>query len=84
MFTFSDPGAAASTAAATPNVPSNSGDGSGRTHIRHLLFGTPQVVNKTIKQLHKLNYASPTDWSRPIPTGNPGEVMATLTKRIIP
>ncbi|MGD1896782.1 MAG: hypothetical protein ACFB16_07500 [Phormidesmis sp.] len=50
--------------------------------VRHMLFGTPTALQITIKRLHKLGYAEPNDWSRPISTGRPGEVMAILTKRV--
>ncbi|MGD1857706.1 MAG: hypothetical protein ACFB2W_26015 [Leptolyngbyaceae cyanobacterium] len=51
-------------------------------HGRHMLFGTLSFVQITIKQLHKLNYAEPNDWSRPLPTGQPNEVMAILTRKV--
>ena len=50
--------------------------------IHHLLFGSPATVQYTIQLLHKLNYAEPNDWSRPLPTGRPNEVMAILTRRV--
>lgn len=50
--------------------------------MRHLLFGSPMALETTIKRLHKLGYAEPNDWSRPISTGRPGEVMAILTKKV--
>ena len=50
--------------------------------VRHLLFGTLTHVQATIRHLHKLGYADPNDWSQPIPTDRPGEVMAILTKRV--
>ena len=50
--------------------------------IRHMVFGAPATVAATIKLLHKLHYAEPTDWSLPIPTGRPNEVMVILTKRV--
>ena len=50
--------------------------------VRHLLFGSLGAVQFTIKLLHKLNYAEPNDWSKPISTGRPNEVMAILTKRV--
>ena len=53
-------------------------------HVRHLLFGTPATVQATIRLLHHCGYAEPNDWSRPISTGRPNEVMAILTKRINP
>ena len=75
---FQDPtsGAAASTDSSTllPEFTYDSG--------RHMLFGTLNFVQTTIKQLHKLKYAEANDWSRPLPTGQPNEVMAILTKKV--
>ncbi|MGB7086227.1 MAG: hypothetical protein WBD47_11790 [Phormidesmis sp.] len=68
--------------AATPNFPADADPQTPRDHVRHLLFGTPQSVQATIKLLHKLGYAEPNDWSQPISTGRAGEVMAILTKRV--
>ena len=90
MITLSISGAAASTvSAAQPSTtsagrPDNPSGGSGRepSKIRHMLFGTPEAVQSTILQLHQLGYAEPNDWSRPISTGRPSEVMSILTKRI--
>ena len=53
-----------------------------REQVRHLLFGTLSGVNSTIAHLHALGYAEPNDWSRPMSTGRPNEVMAILTKRM--
>ena len=50
--------------------------------VNHTLIGTLTVVRNTIKLLHKLNYAEPNDWSKPLPTGRPNEVMAILTRRV--
>ncbi|ESA32611.1 hypothetical protein N836_25180 [Leptolyngbya sp. Heron Island J] len=49
---------------------------------RHMLFGSLSYIQAVIKLLHKLNYAEPNDWSRPLPTGQPNEVMAILTNRV--
>ena len=49
---------------------------------RLMIFGSLSFVQTTIKQLHKLTYAEANDWSRPLPTGQPNEVMAILIKRI--
>jgi hypothetical protein len=51
-------------------------------NVRHLLFGSLSTVKATIQLLHKLKYAEPNDWSQPIATGRPNEVMAVLTKRV--
>ncbi|MBE9065974.1 hypothetical protein IQ260_04840 [Leptolyngbya cf. ectocarpi LEGE 11479] len=50
--------------------------------VRHLLLGKLTPVRNTITLLHTLTYAEPNDWSKPLPTGRPNEVMAILTKRI--
>ncbi|MEM7062977.1 MAG: hypothetical protein AAF572_07430 [Cyanobacteria bacterium P01_B01_bin.77] len=49
---------------------------------RHMLFGSLNFVQTSIHILHKLNYAEPNDWSRPLPTGQPNEIMAILIKRV--
>lgn len=50
--------------------------------VRLLLLGSLTSVQNTIALLFKLNYAEPNDWSRPLATGRPNEVMAILTKRV--
>ena len=81
MFIPSVQGAAASTSAAAP-VAMQSSTPVPREQVRHLLFGTPTAVQSSIRLLHKLGYAEPNDWSRPISTGRTNEVMAILTKRV--
>ena len=54
----------------------------GYESLRHVLFGSPGAVAQTIKLLHKLDYAEPNDWSKPMPTGEPNEVMSVLTRRV--
>ena len=49
---------------------------------RHLVLGSLTYVQTTIKLLHVLNYTEPNDWSRPLPTGRPNEVMAILTRKV--
>ena len=48
--------------------------------VRHLLLGSLNAVQNTIKDLHSKHYADPNDWSRPLATGRPNEVMAILTR----
>lgn len=50
--------------------------------LRVLAIGSPQLVNDCVMTLFQLGYARPEDWSRPLPTVNPGEVMRILTKRV--
>lgn len=52
--------------------------------LRHILLGSLNAVQATIKSLHKRGYAEPNDWSKPLPTGRPNEVMAILTQKVHP
>ncbi|MEM9219732.1 MAG: hypothetical protein AAGD25_36065 [Cyanobacteria bacterium P01_F01_bin.150] len=75
MFQTPDQGAGASVPYDAPASPSYES-------VRLMLFGSTQAVLHTIKLLHKLNYAEPNDWSKPIPTERPREVMSVLTKKV--
>ncbi len=81
MFISPDPDAAASTVPPTHNHTPPRIEPTAEP-IRHMLFGSPSAVRTTIWTLHKLGYAEPNDWSLPITTGKPNEVMAILTKRL--
>ncbi|NEP55322.1 MAG: hypothetical protein F6K65_43695 [Moorea sp. SIO3C2] len=78
MFQESNQGAGASNVPpankSLPDYPQES--------VRHILLGSLVAVGNSIKLLHKLNYAEVNDWSKPLPTGRPNEVMAILTCRI--
>jgi hypothetical protein len=50
--------------------------------VRHVLFGPEAAVKLTISNLHRRGYAEPNDWCKPQPTGQPGEVMSVLIKRV--
>ena len=92
MFISPIEGAAASTvspAASTPEATAAgpsfrppAGSSFNHEHVRHMVFGTPELVKATVKHLHQLGYADPNDWSRLLSTGRTGEVMAILTKRV--
>ncbi|MGB3298449.1 MAG: hypothetical protein WBA76_09280 [Phormidesmis sp.] len=84
MFIPSHEGATASTAEAAPSaaLPSSFTPPVPRERVRHLLFGTSAAVQGCIRLLHKLGYAEPNEWSRPISTGRADEVMAIVTKRV--
>ena len=53
-----------------------------REPLRHLLIGTPKAVTSTIHYLKVIGYAEVSDWSRPQPTANPGEVISILDRTI--
>ena len=50
--------------------------------LRVLAIGSPEAVNSFVTALFHCGYARPDEWSAPLPTGNLGEVMRILTKRI--
>ena len=50
--------------------------------LRVLAIGSRPVVNIFVHRLHQLNVAHFSEWSRLLPTPNPGEFMRILTKRI--
>jgi hypothetical protein len=50
--------------------------------VRHVLFGPEAAVKLTISNLHHRGYAEANDWCKPQPTGQPGEVMTVLIKRV--
>jgi hypothetical protein len=60
------------------------------TPLRHLLIGTPEVVQHTIHRLHNLRYAEATFWSPVIPLSgsqlivpiNPHEIMRILVRSL--
>jgi hypothetical protein len=43
---------------------------------------SPRQVNNTIHTFYRLGYAEVSEWSKPQPTQNPGEVMSILSRRI--
>lgn len=76
---FSDPSPSQHPAARSTNTHPNAT----KEPIRHMVFGSLAGVQQTIRTLHSLGYAEPNEWSRPMPTGRPGEIMAILTKHRI-
>jgi hypothetical protein len=51
-----------------------------REPLRVIAVGSLKVVNQYIMQMYHLDYAQPYEWSKPIPTVNPNEVMCILTR----
>lgn len=50
--------------------------------LRVIAVGTPAVVENYVIVQYQIGYAEPFEWSKPLPTVNPGEVMRILTKRV--
>ncbi len=85
MFIDTQPGASASpvSPACQPvNGPVNLPEPPPQEMVRHLVFGSLSAIEACIKDLHRLKYADPNDWSRPLSTGRPNEMMAILTRRV--
>jgi hypothetical protein len=51
--------------------------------LRVIAVGSLKAVNYHVQQMYTLGYAQPYEWSLPLPTANPNEVMRILTKRIM-
>jgi len=79
---FVDPALAAMVPEMTPQPLIDLRDRPSPEILRVLAIGSPQVVNNFVMTLFQLGYARPEEWSRQLPTVNPGEVMRILTKRI--
>ncbi|PSN78405.1 hypothetical protein C8B47_17065 [filamentous cyanobacterium CCP4] len=80
MFEYLEPDATG----ASNRPPANSGKPQPRPErVRHMLFGSLAGIDRTIKILHALGYADPNDWSEPMPTDQPNQWMAILTKILL-
>lgn len=53
-----------------------------RDPLKVLIISSPKGVNNTIHTFYRLGYAQVSEWSKPQPTQNPGEVMSVLSRRI--
>lgn len=82
MFIPSNKGADASTASPAYESDRTPDKTPNYENTRHIVFGTPQGVHADILNMHKRGYAEPNDWSQPVATGRPNEVMRLLTKRV--
>jgi hypothetical protein len=49
--------------------------------LRVIAVGTLEVVNNYVLTQHRLGFAEVSEWSRPLPAPNGGDVMRILTKR---
>ena len=54
-----------------------------RHPLKVLIVSSPQGVTNTIHTFYRLGYAQVSEWSKPQPTQNPGEVMSVLSRRIL-
>jgi hypothetical protein len=49
--------------------------------LRVIAVGSLEVVNNYVVTQHRLGFAEVSEWSRPLPAPNAGDVMRILTKR---
>jgi hypothetical protein len=54
-----------------------------RHPLKILIISSRTGVNNTIHTFYRLGYAEVSEWSKPQPTKNPGEVMSVLSRRIL-
>jgi hypothetical protein len=48
--------------------------------VRHVIYGSREGLDRTVKILHGLGYADPNDWSTPIHSGTASGWMVIMTK----
>jgi hypothetical protein len=53
-----------------------------RVPLKILVISSPKAVNSTIHNFYRLGYAEVSEWSKPQPTQNPGEVVSILSRRV--
>ena len=63
-------------------LPANTSSEPNRVPLKILVISSPKVVNSTIHNFYRLGYAEVSEWSKPQPTQNPGEVMSVLSRRV--
>ncbi|NEO20015.1 MULTISPECIES: hypothetical protein [unclassified Moorena] len=55
---------------------------SGREYVKVIVIGSLKGVKKIIHALYIRGFAEVTEWTQPVPTGNPGEVMRVLRRLV--
>ncbi len=63
-------------------LPANTPSEPNRVPLKLLIISSPKAVNNTIHTFYRLGYAEVSEWSKPQPTQNPGEVMSILSRRV--
>ena len=56
---------------------------SGREFVKVMVVGSPKGVVKIIHKLYRLGFAEVTEWSQPLPTANPREVMSVMKRLVL-
>ncbi|MGB3615303.1 MAG: hypothetical protein WBA10_16030 [Elainellaceae cyanobacterium] len=50
--------------------------------LRIIATGAPPAVQNHVNMMYHYGYAQPWQWTPPVPTADPGEVMRVLTKQV--
>ncbi len=66
----------------TPLPPSSQQPTGGFYRLRIIATGVPQAVQSHVNAMYHFGYAQPWQWTDPVPTADPGEVMRVLTKQV--
>jgi hypothetical protein len=56
---------------------------SGREFVKVIVVGSSKGVVKIIHTLYNRGFAEVTEWSPPVPTANPGEVMSVMRRCVL-
>lgn len=56
---------------------------SDREFVKLIVVGSPKGVTKIIHTLFRLGFAEVTEWSQPVPTANPREVMSVMKRCVL-
>lgn len=54
-----------------------------RERVKLLVIGSSHVVERVVLELHRVGFAEIREWSKPLPTGNYGEIMRILSRYVI-
>ena len=65
-----------------PVDPPPPGDGSQPERLKISLVGSRRAIENTIQTLHLLGYVERVQWSTPVPTKEPGELITMLERRL--
>jgi len=54
-----------------------------REKVKLLVIGSSYATDRVIHELYRVGFAEVREWSKPLPTGNYGEVMRILTRYVV-
>jgi len=54
-----------------------------REKVKLLVMGSPHATERVVHELYRVGFAEVREWSKPLPTGNAGEVLRILTRYVL-